>query len=178
MMTMRRRKNIKNTLKIWIRLKLGHCRRDYFRRVVVWWLYSNFKKGHSNLGTPYCQHGTCNLNRLRNGCAMVEKPGTIVLIMIMAFEVGPFSSCCCMKFLTSNDFGGRISSKPASLTVGYSRTRTRIYKSTAYRRERASGKMLGSLQVYKYPLRPQVRRAKMSNVYLLVVFRWVDIILK
>ena len=69
-------------------------------------------------------------------------------------------------------------SKPASLMVGYSRTKIRIYKIIVYRRERASGKMLGSLQVYKYPLRPQVRRAKMSNVYLLVVFRWVDIILK
>ena len=119
---------------------MGHCRRLYCRRVFVWWIYSNFKKYHSNLGTHYRQHDTCNLNRVRNGCAMVAKPGTIVLIMKIAYKVEPLPSCCCMIFLTSNDLEGNISAKPTSLTVGYSRTRTRIYKSTAYRRERASGK--------------------------------------
>ena len=114
--------------------------------------YSNFKKGHSNLGTRYRQHGTCSLNRVRSGCAMVAKPGTIVLIMKMASEVGPLSLCCCMKFLISNDFGGRLSAKPASLPVRYSSTRTWIYKSTAYRRERTSGKTLGGHHVYKYLL--------------------------
>ena len=64
------------------------------------------------------------------GCEMAEKPGTVVVIMEMESEVGPLSSCCCMKFLTSNDFGGRLSAKPASLTVVYSRTITWIYKST------------------------------------------------
>ena len=57
-----------------------------------------------------------------------------------------------MKFLTSNDFGGRLSAKPESLTVGYLRTRTRMHRITAYRRERASVKTLGGPQVYKYPL--------------------------
>ena len=126
---------------------LGHCRRFF-----VWWLYSNFKNGRSNLGTRYHQNDTFNLNRVHNVCAMVAKPGTIVLIMKMAYEVGPLSSCCCMKFLTSNDFGGRLSAKPVRLAVGYLRTRIWIYKSTEYCRERASGKMLGGPQVYKYPL--------------------------
>ena len=83
---------------------------------------------------------------------MVAKHGTIFLIMKMASKVGPLPSCYCMDFLTSNDFGGRLSANPTSLTVGYSRTRTRIYKSMVYRRERASGKTLGGPQVYKYPL--------------------------
>ena len=47
-----------------------------------------FQKGHSNLGSRYRQHDTCNLNRVRNGCAMVVKPGTIVLLMEMASAVG------------------------------------------------------------------------------------------
>ena len=131
---------------------LGHCRRVYCRHVVVWWLYSNFKKFHSNLGTRYLQYDTCNLNRVRNGGAMETKPGTIVLIMKIASEVGPLSSCCCMKFLTSNDFGGGGSANPESLTVVYLIKRTWVYKSTAYRRERASGKTLGGPQVYKYPI--------------------------
>ena len=111
-----------------------------------------FQKGHWNLGTHYRQHDTCNLNRVRNGCAMVAKPGTIVLIMKMASKVGPLWLFCCMKFLRSNDFGGRLSAKPEILMVGYSRTRTRIYKSTAYCRESTSGKTLGGTRVYKYPL--------------------------
>ena len=82
----------------------------------------------------------------------MAKPCTIVLIMKMVSEVGPLSSFCCTRFFTSNDFGGRISAKPASLIVVYTRTRTRIYKSTAYRRERTSGKTLGGPQVYKDPL--------------------------
>ena len=111
-----------------------------------------FKNVRSNTGTRYFQHDTWNLNRVCNGCTMVEKPGTIVLIMKMASKVGPLSLCFCMKFLTSNDFGGRLSANPSSLTVGYSRTRTRIYKSTAYRRESESSKTLGGTQIYKYPL--------------------------
>ena len=83
---------------------------------------------------------------------MVEEPGTTVFIMKMASEVGPLSSCYCMEFLKSNDFGGRISAKTSILTVEYLRTRTRIYKITAYCRERASVKTLGGPQVYKYPL--------------------------
>ena len=83
---------------------------------------------------------------------MVAKPGIIVLIMKMESEVGPLSSCCCMIFLTSNDFGVRISVNPENLTVGYSRTRTQIYKRTAYLRGSSSGKTLGGPQVYKYPL--------------------------
>ena len=106
-----------------------------------------FQKGHSNLSTRYRQHDKCNLDRVRNGCAMAAKPGNIVLIMKMASEVGTFLSSCCMKFLTSNDFGGRLSAKPAILTVGYSITRTQIYKITAYRRELPSGKTLGRTQV-------------------------------
>ena len=80
---------------------------------------------------------------------MMEKPVTIVLIMKMASVVGILSSCYCMKFLTSSDFGGRISSQPARLTVGYLRTRTGIYKSMAYLKERTSSKTLGGPQVYK-----------------------------
>ena len=60
---------------------------------------------------------------------MVEKLGTIVLIMKMESKVGPFSLCCCMRFLTLNDFGGRLSANPESLVVGYLRKRTWIYKS-------------------------------------------------
>ena len=52
---------------------------------------------------------------------MVAKTGTFVLIMKLASEVGPLSSCFCMKFLTSNDFGGRLPAKPAILKVGYLR---------------------------------------------------------
>ena len=66
--------------------------------------------------------------------------------------MGNWSSCFCMKFLTSNDFGGRLSAKSESLTVGYSRTRTQIFKITAYCRKRIGGKSLGGPQVYKYPL--------------------------
>ena len=55
-----------------------------------------------------------------------------------------------MEFLTSNNFGGRLSAKPSIFTVGYSRTITWIYKVTAYLRERTSGKTLGGPQVYKY----------------------------
>ena len=111
-----------------------------------------FQKYRSNFGTRYLQHDTFNFNRVQNGCTMVAKTGTIVLIMKIAYKVEPLPSCCCMIFLTSNDLEGNISAKPTSLTVGYSRTRTRIYKSTAYRRDTASGKTLGGPQVYKYPL--------------------------
>ena len=52
-----------------------------------------FQKRYSNLGIRYCQHDTCNLNRARNGCAIVAKPGTIVLIMKITSEVGPLLSC-------------------------------------------------------------------------------------
>ena len=83
---------------------------------------------------------------------MVAKPGTIILIKKIASEVGPLLSCFCMEFLTSNYFGGRLSAKPAILMVGYLRTRTRIHKSTEYRRERASGKTLGGPKVYKYTI--------------------------
>ena len=106
-----------------------------------------FQKVHSNLGTRYLQHDTCNLNRVHNGCTMVVKPGTIVLINKMASEVGLLSFFCCKNLLTSNEFGARLSSKPESLTVGYSRTRTWIYKITAYFRERASVKTLGGPQI-------------------------------
>ena len=83
---------------------------------------------------------------------MVDKSGTIVLIMKIASKVGPFFSCCCMMSLTSNYFGERLSSKPESLTVGYSRTRTRIYKGRAYCRERASSERIGGPQDLKYPI--------------------------
>ena len=119
--------------------------------------YSNFKKGHSNLGTRYRQHGTCSLNRVRSGCAMVVKPGTFFLIMKMVSEVGTFSPCCYMRSLTPNDLGGRLSAKPASLTVRYLRTRTWIYKITAYRRKMKSLKMLEGPQVYNYPLFQKTR---------------------
>ena len=75
-----------------------------------------------------------------------EKPGTIILIMEMASEVGPLLLCCCMKFLTPNDFGGRISANPVSSTDEYLRTRNRIDKIIVYRRERNSGNMLGGPQ--------------------------------
>ena len=57
-------------------------------------------------------------DRICNGCAMVTETGTIVLIMKMASKFGSLSSFCCMKFLTSNDFGGRLSDNPVSLKVG------------------------------------------------------------
>ena len=114
--------------------------------------YIQISKVHSKLVMRYFQHDKWNLNRVWNWCAMVAKPVTITLIIKMASEVGPLLLCCCRKFLTSNDFGGRLSAKQASLTVGYPRTRTRIYKSTVYHRERAGGKMSGGPQVYKYPL--------------------------
>ena len=131
---------------------MGHWCRVYICRVVVWWLYSNFKKGHSKVGTHFWKNDTWNLSRVRNGCAMVEKSGTIVLIIIMAFENGQLSSCCCMEFLTPNEYVGRLFANPVSLSTGYLRTRTKIYKSTANCRERASGKKLGSTLNYKYPL--------------------------
>ena len=49
---------------------------------------------------------------------MVAKPGTIFLIMKMASEVGPLSSCCCMIFLTSNDFGGGAFDQASELDGG------------------------------------------------------------
>ena len=72
-----------------------------------------------------------------------EKPGTIVLIMKMESEVGPLLLCCCMKFLTPNYFGERISANPVSSIDEYLRTRNRIDKIIVYRRERKSGKTLG-----------------------------------
>ena len=136
-----------------------HCHHVYRSCFILWWLYLNFKKVHSKLVTHYFQHKTCNLNRVRNGYTMVTKPGTIFLIMKMASKVGPILSCFCMKFLASNNFGGRLSAKPASLTVGYLRTRTRIYKSREYCRGITSGNTLDIPQVYKHPLaqRPRER---------------------
>ena len=121
MMNMRRRNDVKNTFKNinWISVgPLEHYRRVYCRRVVVWWLYSNFKIFIQTLVHIIFQHDTLNLNRVHNGRAMVAKPGTIELIMKMASEVGQLLSCCCIKFLTSNDFEGRISAKPEVFMVG------------------------------------------------------------
>ena len=85
---------------------------------------------------------------------MVAEPGTIVLIMKMESEVGPLLSCCCVKFLTSNDFGKRLSANPESLIGGCLSKRAHIYKRKVYRRERKIRKTLGGPQVYKYPLVP------------------------
>ena len=68
-----------------------------------------------------------------------------------------------MNFLTSNDFGRRFSAKSASLTVGYSRTGIRIYKSTAYFREKAIGKTLDSAN--KYPLTLVSPNQETATVY-------------
>ena len=135
--------------------------------MVVLLFYDDFikiSKNLLNLVTRYHQDGICNLNRVQNGCAMVIKPSIIVLISKIASKVGPLLLVCCMNFLTSNDFGGRLSAKPASLTVGYLRTKAWIYKSTAYCREITTGKMLGGTQVYKYPLGESMLKRVSSHV--------------
>ena len=67
---------------ILIRRKLGYWALVVLFIFVV--LLHDLKKAIQTLIRAYCQHETCNLNSVCNGCAMVAKPGIIVLIIKVA----------------------------------------------------------------------------------------------